>query len=72
MVAVTVTMTGTWYWLLFDGIYNRIRGFNWWFTGSNDRDDAGTDNFLQSIPLWLHVTIKVAGALASSIIYGLL
>ena len=22
------------YWFLFDGLYNKIRGFDWWFFGS--------------------------------------
>lgn len=62
-------MTGFVFWFLFDGIYNKLRGFNWWFTGSDDADDAGTDNFLQTIPHWLHVTIKVLGMAASVTIY---
>jgi len=48
-------------WLMFDGFYNKIRGFNWWFTGSDDKDDAKTDNFLQGLKLWQHVLIKIGG-----------
>lgn len=46
-------------WNLFDGIYNLLRSFNWWFTGSNDKDDARTDNFLQGLKLWQHVAVKL-------------
>jgi len=48
-------------WLFFDGIYNVLRGFNWWFTGSDDADDAKSDNFLQSLKLWQHIAIKIGG-----------
>jgi len=72
---VILAMQGTWYltgpmaaaaiaffiWLFFDGIYNKLRGFNWWFTGSDDADDAKTDNFLQRLSLWQHILIKVVG-----------
>ncbi len=69
MVPVTIVMVQFWYWLLFDGIYNRLRGFNWWFTGSDDHDDAKADDFLQSIPRWLHVFIKIAGIVISTTFY---
>lgn len=46
-------------WFLFDGIYNILRGFDWFFTGSDDADDPATDNFLQSLKLWQHILIKV-------------
>jgi len=48
-------------WLFFDGLYNKLRGFGWWFTGSDDADDANTDNLLQQLPLWLHILLKVGG-----------
>jgi len=48
-------------WLMFYGFYTLVRGFNWWFTGSNDPDDAKTDNFLQGLKLWQHVVIKIGG-----------
>lgn len=57
------------YWLLFDGLYNKVRGYGWWFTGSDDPDDAATDNFLQNIPHWLHVTIKLTGTAGSIAAY---
>ncbi len=57
------------YWLIFDGIYNKLRGYDWWFTGSNDPDDAATDNFLQSIPKWLHILIKLGGVAGGVFLY---
>jgi len=57
------------YWTFFDGFYNISRGFNFWYTGTNDKDDAKTDNFLQSIPLWLHKTIKIGGCIVGIFLY---
>ena len=48
-------------WLFFDGIYNLLRKYNFWFTGSDDKDDPKSDNFLQSIPVWLQAVIKIGG-----------
>lgn len=56
-------------WLFFDGIYNLLRGYGIFFTGSDDKDDATTDNFLQAIPLWLHVFIKVGGLALFTLLY---
>lgn len=58
------------YWFLFDGLFNIIRGFGWWFTGSEDgKDDAKTDNFLQRLKLWQHVTIKLGFILLSALLF---
>lgn len=58
-VPISATMSALFIWLFFDGFYNILRGFNWWYTGTDDKEDALTDNFLQSIPLWLHIVIKI-------------
>lgn len=65
-----IFLLGSWYWFLFDGIYNILRGFNFWFTGSNDQDDAHTDNFLQWLPRWGQITVKIACLVASIILYA--
>lgn len=60
------------YWNLFDGFYNLFNHHGWFFTGSEDgAADAKTDNFLQSIPLWLHAAIKIGGSIFSILIYFL-
>jgi hypothetical protein len=59
--AIPGLMIAFFIWLFFDGPYNKVRGFNWWFTGSNDPDDARTDNFLQQLKLWQHIVIKIGG-----------
>lgn len=45
-------------WLFFDGISNKMKGFNFWDTGTDDKEDAITDNFLQAIPLWTQIILK--------------
>jgi hypothetical protein len=48
-------------WVVFDGLYNLVRGYHFFFTGTNDSNDARTDNFLQSLSLWQHVAVKCVG-----------
>jgi len=56
------------FWLLFDGFYNKIRGFDWWFAGSDDEDDAWLDNIIQAWP-WMARIIKIAGVILFITIY---
>jgi hypothetical protein len=56
-------------WIFFDGIFNKLCGHSWWFTGSDDPDDAKTDNFLQRLKLWQHVAIKIGGLAIMIILY---
>lgn len=56
----TVLCAFAW-WLLFDGWFNNIRGFNWWYTGSDDPNDAHTDDLIQGLRKWQHIAVK-AGA----------
>lgn len=56
------------YWFLFDGLYNIFRNFNWWYTGSEDgKDDAKTDNLLQSLTPLQRKGIKFACILVSAL-----
>lgn len=59
-------------WLFFDGIYNKLRGFNWWYTGSDDEDDAFTDDILQHLPVPIHAILKIAGFVGYVTLYLLL
>lgn len=45
-------------WVMFDGLYNKLRNESWWFTGTDDKEDAVTDNFLQAMPLVIHIILK--------------
>lgn len=57
------------YWFLFDGYFNTERGFDWWFTGSDDKDDARSDDFLQRISLTQHKLVKIGGIILGLIVY---
>lgn len=57
--------------LLFDGFYNRLRGFDWWFLGSVDEDDAWWDKLQRKIPLKLLKVIKISLPLVAILIYAL-
>ena len=54
--------------LLFDGIYNIKRNFNWWFLGSVD-DDAITDKIQRKIPLPLLKVLKIGIPIIFTILY---
>lgn len=56
------------YWNLFDGLYNKFRGFDWWFTGSIDKDDAKLDKFQRKHSIR---ALKISLAAGSTIVYFL-
>lgn len=68
-ILLTAPLAAFWWWFLFDGWYNNKRKFNWWFTGSNDSDDAKTDNFLQKLKQWQHKAIKIGSITITTTIY---
>lgn len=46
-----------------------MRGFPPFYQGTNDKDDAKTDDFLQSFPTWLDATIQIALAVGAVYLY---
>lgn len=46
---VTILMIQAWWWEFFDGWLNKRRGHSWRFNGSDDKDDAKSDNILQKM-----------------------
>lgn len=65
----TCSLTAFTYLILFNGWYNTKRGFNFWFTGSDDKDDPITDNILQFLPKWLGITLQLAAVAISLYFY---
>lgn len=55
---ISAAMCALFIWLMFDAIYNKLRGFGVWYTGTDDEGDAAPDNFLQAMPLAIHILIK--------------
>jgi hypothetical protein len=37
------------FWELFDGFYNKVRGFSWRFNGSKDKNDSWLDKLLYNL-----------------------
>lgn len=57
------------YWLIFDGLYNKLRGFDWWFAGSDDQDDAKLDNLQQFLGRRWSKVVKICGLLTFLFFY---
>lgn len=55
---IVLLMQGSWWWELFDGFYNKIRGFKWRFNGSIDPDDSRLDSFLYHISAKKQMLLK--------------
>lgn len=82
MVA-TIGLITSWYWFLFDGLYNIVRKryakkegwklingqYDFWYTGSEDEDDSRSDNFLQTLELWEHIAIKIGLIILFTFLY---
>lgn len=57
------------WWELFDGVYNKLRGFKWRFNGSVDPDDSILDKFLYKIGDFWEGILKWSLIILSSIGY---
>lgn len=69
-IPVSVLLMWSWFWLLFDGIINLVRGHHFFFAGSEDgADDAISDNILQSMPVLAGAAIKIAFCVATAFVY---
>jgi len=65
-------MVGSSFMLLFDGLYNNKRKFNFWFNGSNGPHDRSRfDRFWSNMPNWKEATIKIGASLVFVAIYYL-
>ena len=55
---------------LFDGIYNVLRSYGWYFNGSRDEQhDSKIDRFWMALPNWLEACLKIGGFLAAVFTY---
>lgn len=57
------------YWTLFDGIYNKLRGFDWWFPGSVEKSDAILDKLQRKLGKTGSLILKFVGCGASIFFY---
>lgn len=66
----TALLVSAWFMILFDGGYNLLRGEPFFYRGTEDgADDAKTDNIWQSLPQWLHITVKLLLAFGTLYFY---
>ncbi len=64
---LSASMCAAFIWFFFNGIYNIIRGYNWWFTGS----DGGsfTDKVLKIIGPFAQKVLEIALLFTTIILY---
>lgn len=72
-IVPVILMLFFWFLTLFDGLYNLLRRwyrkkkgepfghYTFFYTGTNDVDDAVTDNFLQRMKTWQVIIFKIGG-----------
>lgn len=63
------SLVGFVYLVLFNGWYNVKRNLNFWSTGSNDKDDAITDNILQLFSKPIRIILQLAAIAISLFFY---
>lgn len=59
VILLTIGLVGGIWWLLFDGWYNKIRGFKWGFDGSVDKDDSWLDWILYHVNDTIEMVAKL-------------
>jgi hypothetical protein len=72
ILVLSIFMVLSIFWYLFDGFYNKIRGFDWWFSGSIDEDESKFDNFLRWLGGFWGKVIKIGGIIIFTVLYILL
>lgn len=68
-LAASFLLTGSVWWLLFDGWYNIERGIGWWSVGSEDKDDSKFDKFLRKLPPIGRAALKISLIIGSVVFY---
>lgn len=72
---VVVIMEAFAWWLLFDGLYNVIRKFNWWFNGGHndptEPDSSTLDEWLSHLTDKQEAILKIGGTALFIIFYSL-
>lgn len=68
------SITGTlfhafYFWLLFDGLYNLLRGYPFFQIGTIEKDEAKADNFLRTITPTQHKLLKIGLVVISLTLY---
>lgn len=62
LIIATFGLLNSVWWLLFDGLFNIKRGFNWWYNGSfgeEEVDGSWFDSLLKNLKPWQDGLIKI-------------
>ncbi len=71
-IAASFFFVCCWIWFLFDGFFNKKRGFNWWYIGTVDKDESGLDDLKRELgPRWTKI-LQIGLCVLSTIFYVLL
>lgn len=62
-------LEGFLFWELFDGFYNKLRGFSWRFNGTIDPDDSFLDRILYKLTPIQETILKWGLILISALLY---
>jgi hypothetical protein len=72
-IPIALAMIASAWWLLFDGFYNLIRNYKWWFTGGHqdptEPDDSRLDIFLFKLSVTQQAILKIGGVILFISIY---
>lgn len=69
---LTVFCVASLWWVLFDGFFNIIRNFPWWFTGTVDKDESVLDNLKRKLgPAGMKI-VQIITAVIGTVFYALL
>lgn len=70
---IVIIMQAAVWWLLFDGLYNIIRNYPWWFNGGHndptEPDSSTLDKWLSKLSDKQEAALKIALAVSSIIVY---
>lgn len=57
------------FWFIFDGLFNRKRGFKWYFEGTVDFDEAKSDNILRGMTVAQKLLLQVGSSVGFILLY---
>ena len=66
---VSLFLCSSWYFFLFNGFYNLVRRYNWWFIGTPDANDSWTERFFRAIGMPTTIALQLLLILISTYFY---
>lgn len=70
ILIISAVLVASLWWLAFDGWFNTIRGFGFWFNGSvGSHDTSDYDKILRLLPDWGEAGLKISLIVTSIIFY---